>query len=77
MNMDSVSDTGPVMFSILTSECRQIQCCLKMHKIGIRDKKKTYKMTLSSPFDTPICPIHQPRNVEYNEVFFLCTLEMF
>ena len=30
-----------------------------------------------SPFDTPICPIHQPRNAEYNEVFlFLCTLEM-
>ena len=31
-----------------------------------------------SPFDTPICPIHKPRYVEYNEVFLLlCTLEMF
>ena len=33
----------------------------------------------SSPFDTPIWPIHLPRNVEYNEVLlgFFCTLEMF
>ena len=31
-----------------------------------------------SPFDTPVCPMHKPRNVEYNEVFlFLCTLGMF
>ena len=31
----------------------------------------TFSGHTHSPFDTPICPIHQPRNVEYNEVFFV------
>ena len=43
-----------------------------------KEKKEISPFDKISPFDTPIRPIHQPRNVEYNEVFlFLCTLEMF
>ena len=40
------------------------------------NSKHTFNMQClaNSPFDTPIYPIHLPRNVEYNEVFlFLCT----
>ena len=46
------TDTGRMMFSLLTLECKQIDAVWKNHKIGFRGKKKkTYKKVLSAPYN--------------------------
>ena len=46
----SSSHGEAVMYSLLTSECKQVRVLLKIHKVGFPGKKKTYKMALSAPY---------------------------
>ena len=47
INTDSVSDTGAVIYSILTSECKEPQALFEIHKISFQGNKKPYKIVLS------------------------------
>ena len=40
IDTDSLSDTRHVKLSILTTECKQEGCCLKINKVGFRGNKK-------------------------------------